>query len=91
MKIFGCTVQVDYGGGIILVAANTVEEAFLFAATSKIDYVFDWYDENGYIEPDGNINHVSSDVFPFESWKEYTEICTNVTEPTILISEFYYE
>lgn len=92
MKVFGCTTQLAYSGGIILVAANTIEEAFLIAATSRDSYVFDWHnDENGWIEPDGNINHVSSDVFPFESWKEYNEICTNVTEPTLLISEFYYE
>ena len=31
MKIFGCKNQMSYGGGLVLVAANTVEEAYLTA------------------------------------------------------------
>ena len=29
MKVFGCKNQYSYGGGLILVAANTKEEAYL--------------------------------------------------------------
>lgn len=48
-----------YGGGLVLVAANTKEEAFLTAAMDdKLSYLFDWADDNYmWCEPDGNINH----------------------------------
>ena len=32
MKVFGCRNQEIYGGGIVLVAANTKEEAYITAA-----------------------------------------------------------
>ena len=42
MKVFGCKCDMDYGGGLVLVAANNVEEAFLTAAMDeKVGYEFD--------------------------------------------------
>lgn len=41
MKIFGCKNQWSYGGGLILVAANTKEEAYLTAAMNeRLSYLF---------------------------------------------------
>lgn len=64
MKVFYCKNQCSYSGGLILVAANTKEEAYLTAANDdKTSYLFDWADDDYmWCEPDGNINHVTSDI-----------------------------
>lgn len=47
MKVFCCKNQWSYGGGLILVAANTKEEAYLTAAyDDKTSYLFDWADDD---------------------------------------------
>lgn len=86
MKVFGCKVQVSYGGGVILVAANTVEEAFLTAA-SKSSYLFEWRDDR----IDGDINHVVSDAYPFSAWHEVKHLQTDLTKPQVILEESYYE
>ena len=89
MKVFGCTPQLCYSGGIVLVAANTIEEAFLLAASDeKIGYLFDWHDDEWcWIPPDGNINHVSTHWYPLDKWREYPELTANVETPRVILEE----
>lgn len=92
MKVFYCKCAYDYGGGMILVAAHSKEEAFLLAATDKKKgYLFDWHNDEGWIEPDGNINHVSSDEYPFDKWKEAQHLSTDLTEPQVILEDHYCE
>lgn len=93
MKVFCCKNDNSYGGGLILVAAETKEEAYLTAAyDDKKSYLFDWADDD-YIwcEPDGNINHCTSDTYPLEKWHEVEHLSTDLTEPGIIIEDHYTE
>lgn len=93
MKVFGCRNQWSYGGGLVLVAADTKEEAYLIAAMDdKLNYLFDWLDDD-YIwcEPDGNINHCKSDTYPFEKWFEVEHLSTDLAKPAIIIEDHYSE
>lgn len=94
MKVFRCKNQYSYGGGLILVAANSKEEAYLTAAMDdKTSYLFDWFDDNGAYsyEPDGNINHCISDTYPLGKWREVEHLSTNLTEPQVIIEDHYSE
>ena len=79
MKVYGCKNNVEYGGGLILVAANTKEEAYLTVAMdNNLDYLFDWVDDGGfYCEPDGNINHCTSYTYPLEEWYTHQSIVSD--------------
>ncbi len=93
MKVFGCGVQCSYGGGGILVAATSKEEAFLTAATdSYTRWLFEWIDDNGHTcEPDSNIAHLRCGYYPFEAWTEYPNLATNAEMPTVLLENGYVE
>lgn len=94
MKVFGCKNRRSYGGGLILVAANSKEEAFLTAAMNdKTSYLFDWFDDDGTYsyEPDGNINHCISDTYPIGRWCEIEHLSANLTEPEVIIEDHYTE
>ena len=92
MKVFCCKNDNSYGGGLILVAAETKEEAFLTAAMNdRISYLFDWYDDDGWCKPDGTIEHCISDTYPFTKWFEVEHLSTNLTEPCIIIEDHYSE
>lgn len=86
MKVFACRNQ---GGGLILVAANTREEAYLTAAMDgRYEYMFNWADDNGiWCEPDGNIDHCTSYTYPLESWFEVKHLSTDLTEAKVIIEE----
>lgn len=89
MKIFYCKNQRSYGGGLILVAANTKEEAYLTAAMDKeTSYLFDWADDDYmYCEPDGNINHCTSGVYPLGKWHEIEHMTTDLSEPQVIVED----
>ena len=94
MKVFGCRNQISYGGGLVLVAANSKEEAYLIAAyDDKTSYLFDWFDDNGVYsyEPDGNINHCTSDTYPLEKWFRAEHLSTDLTEPQVILEDHYSE
>lgn len=93
MKVFGCRNDYFFGGGLVLVAANTKEEAFLTAATSvECSYIFDWLDDNHrMIEPDGNIKHCHSDTYPLGEWFEVEHLSTDLTKPEVIIEDHYLE
>ena len=90
MKVFGCRNQYSYGGGLVLVAANTKEEAYLTAAMDeKISYMFDWVGDDEL--PDWNINHCKSDEYPLEKWFESEHLSIDLTEPKVISENHYSE
>ena len=93
MKVFCCKNQWSYGGGLILVAANSKEEAYLIAAQDdKTSYLFDWADDDDiWCEPDGNINHCTSDTYPLDKWFEFEHLSANFNECRIIIEDHYTE
>lgn len=93
MKVFCCKNQEFYGGGLMLVAANTVEEAFLTAVMDEnFECIFNWRDDNGnWCNPDGNIDHCKSDTYPFKSWFEVEHLSTNLTKSKVIIESHYSE
>jgi len=93
MKIFGCKNQNSYGGGLVLVVANTKEEAYLTAAIDdNLSYLFEWADDDYmWCEPDGNINHCISNTYPLEKWKEIEHLSTDLTKPKVIIEDHYTE
>ncbi len=93
MKVFGCINQQFYGGGLILVAANTKEEAYLTAAMDdKITYLFEWInDDDEWIAPDGDIDHCVSATYPCNKWFEAEHLYTDLLEPEVIIESSYSE
>lgn len=93
MKVYGCRNDNYYGGGLVIVAANTKEEAYLTAAyDDKTSYLFDWADDDYmWCEPDGNINHCTSDTYPLDKWFEVEHMSTDLTETQIIIEDHYSE
>ena len=82
MKVFGCTRDGCYSGGIILVAANSIEEA-LEAYRNDSDYDCQWseYEE-------GKIDYY---YYQHERWKEYPQLTYNGDKPCVILEEGYTE
>lgn len=71
MKVFGCKCDISYGGGLILVAANNVEEAFLTAAMDE---------KNGWKVKKGFVQHGNFGDGPLMLWHtEENKILRNFT------------
>ena len=84
MKVFCCKNQQSYGGGLILVAANTKEEAFNTASVDKdINYVF--------YEIEYNTGIFISDTYPLNMWFEVEHLSTDLTEPKVIIEDHHTE
>lgn len=84
MKVFACKNQNHYGGGLILVAANTKEEAFHFASIDKdINYCF--YERNY------NLGITISDTYPLDEWFEVKHLSSDLIEPQVIIEDHYTE
>lgn len=80
MKVFCCKNQYPYGGGIIMVAANSKEEAFLVAARDK-DVKWEFY-ETKFGDP-------VSDIYPISEWYEEERLSSSLTEPAVIIENNY--
>ena len=92
MKVFSCKTQGGYSGGLIIVAANTKEEAYLTAARDECyGWYFYWSDGRGGHDDDGNIGHCHSDHYPFEWWRECILLTANVEKPQVIIEDSYCE
>lgn len=93
MKVFGCTRQGDWEGGIILVAANSRNEAFAVAARDKNSFVnFLYLDKKGrYVNYPEQAAKIISKTYPLEHWKQYTNLTANVDEPQVILDEGYCE
>lgn len=84
MKVFCCRNQQPYGGGLILVAANTKEEAFNTASMNKdINYIF--------YEIEYNSGIFKSDTYPLDKWFEVEHLSTDLIEPKVIIEDHYTE
>ena len=82
MKIFCCKNQCSYGGGLILVAANTKEEAFSIASVDEnTNWLF-------YKMKSGEL---VSDRYPKNEWFEVEHLSTNLITPQVIIEDSYSE
>lgn len=84
MKVFACKNQNSYGGGMILVAANTKEEAFYTASINKdVNHVF--YER----EYDSGV--IVSDTYPLDEWFEVKHLSSDLAKPQVIIEDHYTE
>ena len=82
MKVFGCTREGSYTGGIILVAANSIEEA-LEVYRNDSDYYCQW-DEY-------EVGKIDYYYYQPERWKEYPQLAYNGDKPCVILEEGYTE
>lgn len=87
MKVFACINQNSYGGGLILVAARTKEEAFSIASMDEDTgwFFYERYDKN--LNPIG----ITSDTYPLDKWFEMEHLSTDLVEPKVIIEDHYSE
>ena len=82
MKVFCCKNQCSYGGGLILVAANTVEEAFSIASLDE---------DTNWLFYTINSGELVSDTYPINEWFEVEHLSTDLSEPQVIIEDHYTE
>lgn len=82
MKVFCCKNQISYGGGLILVAANTREEAF---SVASVDEDTKWW----FYEME--CGELVSDTYPKNRWFEVEHLSTDLTKPQVIIEDHYSE
>lgn len=81
MKVFINYRNALYGGGMILVAANTVEEAIeAFHEDPKYSYLWDCYGGDFY-----------EYYYHADSWEEFPNVIANVDKPQVLAEGGYTE
>jgi hypothetical protein len=80
MKVFGCKCDIPYGGGLILVAANTREEAFSVASVDEDAQWLFYEKESG---------ELVSDDYPKNKWFEVEHLSTDLTEPKVIIEDHH--
>ena len=91
MKVYGAKRYQGYSGGVMLVAANSLEEALLTAASDPdSEWIFHWYDED-YNDHQGDLKYLASDVYPMENWFEVNGLSWNGDKPTVIIENGYSE
>lgn len=93
MKVYGATREGIYAGGVILVAADSVEEAFATAALSKhTSWMFYWVDKDGFMTtPKGDGAKLSCPAYPFEKWKEIQHLSWEGDCPQVILEDSYAE
>lgn len=91
MKVFGCKRSGGYSGGLIIVAANSLNEAFgTFAKNDKYEWMIDWYDfDTSKITKD--VTKVDSNIYPRCDWFEIPELVANVDNPRVISEDGYTE
>ena len=82
MKVFCCKNQRTYGGGLILVAANTKEEAFSIASVDEDKNWLFYKIESG---------ELVSDTYPINEWYEVEHLSTDLITPQVIIKDDYTE
>lgn len=82
MKVFCCKNQYSYGGGLILVAANTKEEAFSIASLDEDTNWLFYKMESG---------ELVSDCYPKNKWFEVEHLSADLSEPQVIIEDHYSE
>lgn len=91
MKVFGCKRSGGYSGGLIIVAANSLDEAFeTFAKDDRYEWMIDWFDfDTGKIIED--VAKVDSNTYPRDDWFEIPELVANVDSPRVISEDGYTE
>lgn len=90
MKVFACKYQGDYAGGLIIVAANNINEAFeTFAKDEEYDWLIEYFDNEGHYTDD--ITKVDSPYYPRDKWFEMHELTANVDSPRVICEDSYME
>ena len=82
MKVFCCKNQYSYGGGLILVAANTREEAFSVASSDE---------DTNWLFYEKEYGELVSDCYPKNEWFEVEHLSTDLLEPQIIVEDHYSE
>lgn len=89
MKVFGAKRTEIYSGGIILVAANSLEDAILAVSKdTKVSWMFSWWDIE-LKEHVGDLKYMKSYYYPLENWEEIKHLTWDGDEPTIIIEDGY--
>lgn len=91
MKVFGCKRNGGYSGGLIIVAANNLNEAFeTFAKNDRYEWMIEWFDfDTGKIIDD--VTKVDSYIYPRDDWFEIPELVANVDSPRIILEDGHTE
>ena len=91
MKVFGCKRSGGYSGGLIIVAANSLDEAFeTFAKDDRYEWMIEWFDfdTDTVIE---DVTKVDSNTYPRDDWYEIPELEANVDSPRVISEGGYTE
>lgn len=89
MKVFMCKRTGGYSGGLAVVAANSVEEAF---KTFFEDKDYDWMKYDCEIGKDmDDFTNWRSDYYPIEKWFECKTLTANVDKPCVIMEDGYTE
>ena len=90
MKVFMCRRQWGYSGGLAVVAASSVEEAF---KTFFEDEDYDWmvYKCDEDYNPTDDFTKWRSDYYPIENWFECKVLTANVDKPCVIMEDGYTE
>lgn len=94
MKVFMCQRQMDYSGGLAVVAANSAEEAFkVFFEDEDYDWmVKKWIRTDEYTkEYTEDSTKWRSDYYPIEKWFECKVLTANVDKPCVIMEDGYTE
>lgn len=93
MKVFGAKRTGGYSGGVIMVAAHSLEEAIKVAATNEqTRWMFDWIDEEGKWAYEGAPGaRMVSDYYPYENWQEFPQLEYLGNEPCVIIEDGHTE
>lgn len=91
MKVFMCQRKAVYSGGLAVVAANSVEEAFktFFEDDNYCWMLSEWWDED--FNPTEDLTKWRSHYYPFEDWFECKELTANVDNPCVIMEDGYSE
>lgn len=91
MRVFGCKRTGGYSGGLIIVAANSLNEAFeTFAKDERYEWMIDWFDfKTNQVTED--VKKVDSEYYPRDNWFNIPELVANVDSPRVLSEDGYTE
>lgn len=91
MKVFMCQREGGYSGGLAVVAANSIEEAFkTFFEDEDYAWMVDKYDIDTYEYTD-DFTQWRSDYYPIDEWFECKVLVANVDKPCVIMEDGYSE
>lgn len=82
MSVFRCFRQGEYAGGVILVAAHSLKEAFdTFINDPNVSYLTYFNDDGGF----------SSDAYPISEWEIIPNLYFNASHPCVILENSHAE